>query len=233
MFDLTLTFDNGPTTLTPQVLDLLAEHGVKSTFFVVGQQMADPALRAHAQRAVGEGHWIGNHTYTHTLTFGQFTDLDASVAEISRTQDVIGDLVHPDRLIRPFADGGFLDNRVLNPLVFEYLKAGGFTVVFWTAIPRDWEGDWVDRALAQCAGRPWTLMVIHDRPGCALPGLETFLPKVLAAGARFRQDFPPECVPMRRGRVLTPMDHLIAQQPVPRTSPVGVAPAAGGADGRR
>ncbi len=41
MFDLTLTFDNGPTTLTPQVLDLLAEHGVQSTFFMVGQQLAD------------------------------------------------------------------------------------------------------------------------------------------------------------------------------------------------
>jgi peptidoglycan/xylan/chitin deacetylase (PgdA/CDA1 family) len=228
MFDLTMTFDNGPTNATPQVLDLLGEHGAKATFFMVGEQLADPALRRHAERAVAEGHWIGNHTYTHTLTFGRFQDLEASVAEVSKTPEVIGDLSHPDRLIRPFADGGILGERVLNRRVFEYLKAKRFTVVFWNAIPRDWEGHWVDRALEQCVSHPWTLMVIHDRPNCARPGLKRFLPAVIAAGARFRQDFPPECVPMRRGQVERPMDHLIARQPVARTSPIDVAAPAGG-----
>jgi peptidoglycan-N-acetylglucosamine deacetylase len=221
VFDVTLTFDNGPTAMTPTVLDLLAEHGVKSTFFVVGQQMADPALRPFAERAVAEGHWIGNHTYTHTKTFGQFEDLDASVAEVTMTQDVIGDLVHPDRLIRPFADGGFLDERVLNPRVFDLLKRDRFTVVFWNHIPRDWEGEaWVDRALADITTRPWTQMVIHDRPGCAVPGLERFLPAARKAGARFRQDFFPDCVPLRRGEVVRPMDHLVARQPVVRNGSV-------------
>jgi hypothetical protein len=76
-------------------------------------------------------------------------------------------------------------------------------------------------------------MVIHDRPNCALPGLERFLPAVKAAGGRFRQDFPPECVPMRRGEVLTPMGYLIAKTPVPRAAPIGAAPPAHrAADGR-
>ena len=104
-FDLTLTFDNGPTDATPPVLDLLAAHDVRTTFFVLGKQMADATLRVHAERAAAEGHWMGNHTYSHSRALGQFDDLDASVAEVADTQAVIGDLTHPDRLFRPYANG--------------------------------------------------------------------------------------------------------------------------------
>lgn len=224
MFDLTITFDNGPSRVTGEVLDLLKRYGIKSTFFVVGSRMAKPALRQHAERAVAEGHWIGNHTYSHTYTFGQFEDFEASLAEVTKTQDVIGDLQHPDRLIRPFADGGVFDERILNTRVFEYLKAERFTVVFSHACPRDFEFyDWVPRALEQCAERPWTLMVLHDLPGMAWPNLERFIPLAIEAGARFRQDFPPECVPLNRGVVTAPMDHLVAKKPVPRSAPPGHA----------
>ena len=224
MFDLTITFDNGPSEVTDKVLDLLKLYGIKATFFVVGRQMADPTLRRHAQRAVAEGHWIGNHTYTHSYTFGQFEDFDASLVEVTKTQDIIGDLQHTDRLIRPFADGGVYDERILNFPVYEYLKAERFTIVFGNACPRDFEFyDWVPRALEQCAERPWTLMVLHDLPGMAWPNLERFLPLALEAGARFRQDFPPECVPLQRGTVTAPIDHLIAKKPVPRRAPPGRA----------
>ena len=210
-FDLTLTFDNGPTEATPQVLDLLAEHDAKATFFVLGMQMAQPRLRAHAERAVAEGHWIGNHTYTHTLALGQFDDLDASVAEIADTEATIGALGHPDRFFRPYANGGVLDRRVLNVRAADYLQAHGYTVVLWNAVPRDWERrDWVDIALDQCAARPWSLMVLHDRYGRVLPGLDEFLPLAVKAGARFRQDFPDDCVPMRRGHPTSALAPLIA-----------------------
>lgn len=59
-----LTFDDGPhPTHTPAVLDLLAEHGVTATFFVVGKKVkpnADVVRRIHA-----DGHAIGNHTFDH------------------------------------------------------------------------------------------------------------------------------------------------------------------------
>ena len=211
-FDLTLTFDNGPTEATPDVLALLAEHGVRTTFFVLGTQMARRELRAHAERAAAEGHWIGNHTYNHTRALGQYDDLAASVAEIADTQAEIGDLAHPDRLFRPYANGAVLDRRVLNRRVVDYLEAGGFTLVLWNAVPRDWErSDWVDVALRQCTSRPWSLMVLHDKRGRVLPGLERFLPLARDAGARFRQDFPDECVPMRRGRATSAVEPLTAR----------------------
>ena len=59
-----LTFDDGPTpSLTPRLLDLLARHGVKATFFVVGKQVeAHPDL---VQRILSDGHTIGNHSWSH------------------------------------------------------------------------------------------------------------------------------------------------------------------------
>src|SRR3974390_1283879 len=111
VFDLTLSFDNGPEPdVTPQVLDTLARRGIKTTFFVIGEKLADPARRRLAERAHGEGHWIGNHTYTHSLPLGLQRDPDAARHEIARTQGAIGDLAHLQRWFRPFGGGGNLDD---------------------------------------------------------------------------------------------------------------------------
>jgi peptidoglycan/xylan/chitin deacetylase (PgdA/CDA1 family) len=43
MFDVTVTFDNGPEpSVTPHVLDVLARRGVRTTFFVIGSKLAKP-----------------------------------------------------------------------------------------------------------------------------------------------------------------------------------------------
>src|ERR1700744_1190221 len=62
--ELALTFDDGPNPAwTPQLLDILAAHNVRATFFIVGQfAQAEPAL---ARRIVEEGHLIGNHSWSH------------------------------------------------------------------------------------------------------------------------------------------------------------------------
>ncbi|MCR5824975.1 MAG: polysaccharide deacetylase family protein [Oscillospiraceae bacterium] len=58
-----LTFDDGPSERTDEILDTLAEKGVHATFFVVGQ--SDPDNLERMQRIVAEGHTIGMHSYTH------------------------------------------------------------------------------------------------------------------------------------------------------------------------
>ena len=80
MLEITLTFDNGPEPgVTPRVLDILRERGIKTTFFVIGEKLADPERRRLAARAHDEGHWIGNHTFTHSVPLGQ--QRDATTAE--------------------------------------------------------------------------------------------------------------------------------------------------------
>lgn len=59
-----LTFDDGPSELwTPQILDLLAAHDVKATFFVIGAQLE--GREGIVRRAGYDGHVVGNHTWTH------------------------------------------------------------------------------------------------------------------------------------------------------------------------
>ena len=102
MFDVTLTFDNGPEPdVTPRVLDILAARAIKTTFFVIGEKLEDPARRQLAVRAHDEGHWIGNHTFTHTVPLGQQRDPQTARHEIGRTQAAIGELSHPRRWFRP------------------------------------------------------------------------------------------------------------------------------------
>lgn len=58
-----LTFDDGPSTNTLKILDILAEHGVNATFFVTGNNLSgDPDIY---RRVIQQGHALGNHTFSH------------------------------------------------------------------------------------------------------------------------------------------------------------------------
>jgi peptidoglycan/xylan/chitin deacetylase (PgdA/CDA1 family) len=208
VFDLTLTFDNGPEPgVTPRVLDILRQRGIKTTFFVIGEKLADPERRRLSVRAHDEGHWIGNHTFTHSIPLGQQSDPETAQNEIARTQAAIGDLAHERLWFRPFGGGGNLDERLLKPSVVDYLARNKHSCVLWNAIPRDWDDPdgWADRALEQCQSQPWSLMVVHDLPTGAMDHLEDFLDRAAEAGARFHQDFPPDCVPIRSGEIALPI----------------------------
>jgi len=217
MFDLTLSFDNGPTPdVTPLVLDVLARHGVKSTFFVIGEKLDRPGHRALAERAHAEGHWIGNHTWSHSLPFGLMPP-EAAKSEFDRTQDAIGPLTHHHRYFRPYGQGGNLDNRLLSNDVVAHLATQRATIVLWSALPRDWQDPegWVERALDQVAEQasdmqPWSLMVLHDLPTGAMRHLDRFLGLIEERGGRIRQDFPPDCLPMVDGELKLPIEQYLA-----------------------
>jgi peptidoglycan/xylan/chitin deacetylase (PgdA/CDA1 family) len=210
----TLTFDNGPWPgVTDRVLDLLADRDVKATFFVVGRELSAPDAGPLARRAVAEGHWIGNHTWSHRVPFGDLgDDLDAVADEVERTQELIGDLAHADRLFRPFGEGGHLDARLLGPAAVRHLEAGGYTCVLWDCVPRDWEdpAGWVDRCLDDVLQRDRSVVVLHDLPTGAMDHLDRLLDGIEAGGASCVQDFPDHCVAMRRGKATPVLDGVVA-----------------------
>jgi peptidoglycan/xylan/chitin deacetylase (PgdA/CDA1 family) len=212
VFDLTLSFDNGPTPdVTPLVLDVLARRRVKSTFFLIGEKLVQPGHRALAERAHAEGHWIGNHTWSHSLPFGLMA-ADAAKSEFDQTQAAIGPLVHPHCYFRPYGQGGNLDNRLLSTDVVAHLAIRRATIVLWSALPRDWNDPdgWVERALGQVAAQPWSLMVLHDLPTGAMRHLDRFLGLIEDRGGRIRQDFPPDCTPMVDGEMKFGIEEYVA-----------------------
>ena len=208
----TLTFDNGPTPgVTDAILDLLRARGIRTTFFVVGQQLREPERRLLAERAVAEGHWIGNHTLTHAVQLGETNDPDAPSREIGETQTLLGDLARPERLYRPYGAGGILGKSLLSPRAVSYLEEGGYTCVLWSSVPHDWDDpkNWVERSIADVESQSWTLTVLHDLPGCALARLPELLDRLGEMQAVIVQEFPEDCVPIRRGVVRASIDHLV------------------------
>jgi peptidoglycan/xylan/chitin deacetylase (PgdA/CDA1 family) len=195
MARVTLTFDNGPTPgVTERVLDILAARGVLATFFVVADNLRSPAGRALAERAVAEGHRVGNHTLTHTVPLGELEQrgqLTSVWREIDDAQELLGDLA-PERYFRPYGAGGVLDDRLLGPHGLAHLTDGGYQVITWNCVPRDWVDPvgWVDVAMAAIDAQPWSVVVLHDIKVGALDGLEDFLDRCAAAGVEIRTDFP-------------------------------------------
>jgi peptidoglycan-N-acetylglucosamine deacetylase len=200
-----LSFDNGPhEDITPRVLDMLARHAVKASFFVVGEKLRKPELRRQAERAHGAGHWIGNHSMTHAFPLGEDRRPDAPEREIGAAQKVIGPLSHPDRLFRPFGGGGHLDRRLLSRAARDYLVQLEFTCVLWNIVPRDWEDpeNWLERALQACAIEEEALIVLHDHLPAAAAKLDSFIRRLNDAGHTIAQEFPQSCVPIVRGAVV-------------------------------
>jgi peptidoglycan/xylan/chitin deacetylase (PgdA/CDA1 family) len=213
----TLSFDNGPEPeVTPGVLDVLRARGLSATFFVLGHKLA--GHRALAERAHAEGHWIGNHSWSHSGPLGRAPD-DPSIAEaeIGRTQKLIGDLSHPDRLFRPQGGGGSLGPHLLSEAALNHLVHGRYTCVLWNAVPGDFRDPdgWVDRALALCRGPDPVALVLHDLPNGAMRHLDRFLGRLADQGAVFTQDFPESCIPLRRGEAQGPIADYVTNDKKP------------------
>jgi peptidoglycan-N-acetylglucosamine deacetylase len=200
----TLSFDNGPRAgVTSAVLDTLRDHDVRATFFVVGEDAGRPGARALLERAVAEGHWVGNHTMRHVAQFGDQDDPELPEREVGEAQRVLGDLVHPARLFRPYGGGGLLGPRLLSPHLVRYLVDGCYSLVLWSCVPRDWERPhaWVEPCLAEVAEQAWALVVLHDNDAAAMGHLGELLAGLRDRGVEIVQELPAACVPIDRGVV--------------------------------
>jgi peptidoglycan/xylan/chitin deacetylase (PgdA/CDA1 family) len=208
MAKVTLSFDNGPEPdVTPYVLDTLAKHGVKSSFFVMGRKVATHEGRELSMRAAAEGHWIGNHTYSHTKPLGEL-DRAAALREFDHGEESLAWLHQRTRLFRPYGRQGRLGKHLLHPAVVDRLVAGRFSVVLWNCIVGDWrEPDaWMPLAMEHCLSHEWTCLVLHDQPSGAMKHLDGFL-RDLKDKVEIVQEFPDSCVPIRAGRITGPMEH--------------------------
>ena len=173
-----LTFDDGPhPQYTPQVLDVLARHDARATFFVVGSLVqAYPDI---IQRIAAEGHTIANHTWNHEDLAG--LSRAAFDETISRTQAVLGDLAVP--CLRP--PYGSID-----AFTREWAASHGLTLMTWDASPSDWlrpPAEEIADYIVQWA-RPGVVMLMHDGGGdrsATVQGLEMALERLADRNLRY------------------------------------------------
>ena len=151
-----LTFDDGPhATLTPRLLDLLAAHRMKATFFVVGQCVVDhPEI---LRRAVREGHEIASHSWSHP-NLGQMSD-EGVRRELQKTDDaIVAAIGKRPTLMRP--PYGSITPRQKRWIHDEF----GYRIILWDVDPLDWKrpGPSVvcNRILKET--RPGSIVLAHD-----------------------------------------------------------------------
>ncbi|WP_068773486.1 polysaccharide deacetylase family protein [Paenibacillus sp. FJAT-26967] len=126
-----LTFDDGPDLkFTPQILDILREHRVKATFFVIGSRAkAHPEL---IRRMVREGHVVGNHSFSHPY-FPKLSE-DKFAAQIMDTQYILKPLTgYSPKLIRP-PYGAISEDQV------KWIANRQLLIVNWDVDSLDWKG---------------------------------------------------------------------------------------------
>lgn len=83
-----LTFDDGPSSNTGRILDILAEYGVKATFFVVGKEGEE--YQALYNRIVEEGHTLAMHSYSHKYD-EIYQSVDSYAQDLSKLQEFLYD----------------------------------------------------------------------------------------------------------------------------------------------
>src|ERR1700684_3091155 len=200
----TLTFDNGPTPgITERVLEILERHSILSTFFVIGRNLADPEAASLARQCHAAGHWIGNHTFSHSVALGDRPEADFAAHEIGNAQRAIRDLSHPDKLFRPYGNSGLIGPHLLSRAAVAYLLANRFQTVLWNSVPGDWRDPdgWVETCIAQVLENEWSVVVLHDIEGGCLPRLVEFLQRLDDLGVVHEQDFPESVILTRAGSI--------------------------------
>lgn len=182
-----LTFDDGPSSVTPKVLDILRRAGVKATFFVLGEGAeSHPEL---INQIWEQGHAIGNHTYNHNYK-DLYSGFTRFWSQIKQTEDIVRQItgVRP-RLVRaPGGTAGHFDDTY-----FTLMKQAGYTVTDWTADSGDSKRKGVPAAeivkeSVSDLRSPAVVLLLHDGAGHAesAKALPEIIERYKAAGYVFK-----------------------------------------------
>jgi peptidoglycan/xylan/chitin deacetylase (PgdA/CDA1 family) len=195
--EVALTFDDGPSPYTPQVLRILGRMHVPATFFVIGRSASTYPHFVAAEVAAGEQ--IGNHTETHPplgqLSAGeQAAQLEQASAAIKRAGGPSPVLMRP-----PY---GSLDATTL-----DVLKAQRMLMVLWSVDTSDYARPGVSRIIytAVSGAQPGSIILMHDGGGDRSETVAA-LPRIIT---RLRQ----------RGFRLVTISKLVADDPPPKHQP--------------
>lgn len=164
---LALTYDDGPNpSATPQLLELLASHNIRATFFLIGNHVRQcPAL---TRQVAAAGHLIGNHTMTHPwLAWQSATRIRAELADTNALlEDTLGTAVRYFRA----------PHGARRPAVLHIAAQLGLIPVQWNLIVSDWNTPdpailhaRITRGMARNQRRGYaTNLVLHDGGHTAL-----------------------------------------------------------------
>ena len=174
-----MTFDDGPSaTLTPKLLDLLATHHIKATFFVLGEMVAEhPEILARAAR---EGHEIASHSWSHP-NFAKMSQ-ESVRSQLQRTDDEIKNTTgkRPTLFRPPY---GSITERQKRWIHDEF----GYDIILWDVDPLDWKrpGAAAVRSRILKETRPGSIVLSHDIHPGTIEAMPSTFDELEAKGFKF------------------------------------------------
>ncbi len=152
---LALTYDDGPNDPhTQHLLDVLARHNVRATFFLIGRYVQQrPEI---VRELVKAGHVVGNHTFTHPLLiFKSAREVRSQLESCNRAlTDAVGE--HSNLFRPPF--GG------RRPAVLRMARGMGFEPIMWNVTGYDWNAtsaEQIERKVTRQV-RGGDVVLLHD-----------------------------------------------------------------------
>ncbi len=177
--EVVLTFDDGPASPTPQVLDALAKECARVTFFLIGRNAE--SLPALVKRAAAEGHTIAHHSYSHPDKTLRLMSEDAAKADIDKgiaaVNKALGATAAPFFRFPGFAD---------TPALVADLTSRGYTI-FGSDL---WASDWshmtpkaeLDLVLSRLEKNRKGIVLFHDSQAITAQMLPEFLRELKKRG---------------------------------------------------
>ena len=174
-----LTFDDGPhPTLTPKLLDILAERNIRCTFYVVG-----PLVRTYPaimKRMVAEGHEVANHTMTHRDI--RHISVDRMKTELGDCHKLLVDITGQTPLTFRPPGGGYNDR--LMKIIYDDL---GYSTFIWTVDTNDWRRPGVDVVTKRLinGASPGAILLCHDIHAPTIEAIPAAVDGILKKGYTF------------------------------------------------
>ena len=161
-----LTFDDGPSIYTDDILDILDEYDVKATFFVNYHEGMEESYR----RIVTDGHTLGMHSYSHVFS-DVYADLDSFAEDYNMLHSYLYNVTGVDSRFYRFPGGS--SNTVSNMDIrdcISYLEAKDVSYFDWNVSGRDAEGGYhsastiTNNVISQinASGSDTIVVLLHD-----------------------------------------------------------------------
>lgn len=169
-----LTYDDGPSNITPRILAVLEQYGARATFFMVGNRV--PGNASVVRQMVAQGSEVANHSFDHVILTK--TSQDNAIAQIARTNQVVAEAcgVTP-RLMRP-PGGGYNDS------VRSAMASLGMPAIMWSIDTLDWKTrnaqSTIDKVLSQV--KDGDIILMHDLYGPTADASAVIIPELVSRG---------------------------------------------------
>ncbi len=191
-----LTFDDGPSSITNKVLDILKKEEVKATFFVIGTKTEE--AKSLLERISDEGHSLGNHTYSHNYNY-IYKSVDNFFNDLYKNENVIFEATGKRPKIIRFPGGSNntatrteKGKKVMNEIM-DRLEKEGYIHFDWNASSGDASAspasvnDIINNTLTWINKNNTAVVLFHDTAakGNTLKALPTIIEKLKFLGCKF------------------------------------------------